>query len=97
MDHELRGLIEQYIDFALSDKNMVIMQKYVNGLKPYVKSTEDAMLGLVLGLIIASCTDKVIMYHANDVKKIPADVDATRKVIMDKIPTIRSRVLETFI
>jgi hypothetical protein len=62
MEPELRGIVEQYVDFALSDAQMLGYGRYVNTLKPYVKSIEDAIFGLVVGMIVASCIDQIIFY-----------------------------------
>ena len=88
MQPELRGFVEQYIEFALSDAQMLGYQRYVNTLKPYVKSIEDAILGLVVGTIIASCLDQIIIYNRGNLT--PNQVDKLREIVKEKIPKIKS-------
>lgn len=94
MQTELRGIVEQYIDFALSDAQMLGYRRYINDLKPYVKSIEDAVFGLVVGTIVASCIDQIIFYTRG--KPTPNQLEKLREIVREKIPKIRSRVLETF-
>jgi hypothetical protein len=99
MQPELRGIIEQYIDFALSDAQMSGYQQYIDSLKPYVKSIEDAVFGLVVGMIIASCLDQMIFYTRIYTRTVltPEQIEKLRETILDKIPKIRSRVFETLV
>jgi len=95
MQPEMRGSIEQYIDFALSDAQMLGYQRYIKTLKPYVKSIEDAVFGLVVGTIIASCLDQFILSYRRP--PTPSEMDELQRIIKEKIPKIRSRILETFV
>jgi len=95
MQPEIRGVIEQYVDFALSDAQMLGYQRYVNALRPYVKSIEDAVFGLVVGMIIASCIDQIIFYTRG--KLTPNHIEKLQEIVMQKIQRIRSRVLETLV
>jgi len=95
MQPELRGIVEQYIDFALSDAQMLGYQRYVKTLKPYVKSIQDAVFGLVVGMIVTSCIDNVIFYTRG--KPTPEQIDRVREIVKEKISKIKSRVLETLV
>ena len=94
MDLVVRGVIEQYIDFALSDQQMMGYRRYIEGIKPFAKSIDDAILGLVIGLITASCLDQLIFY--NRCNPVPEDMIDLQRIIIDKIPKIKSRISETF-
>lgn len=95
MQPELRGVIEQYIEFALSDAQMGGYRQYIEALKPHAKSVNDAILGLVVGTIIASCLDQIIVYNHGSIS--PVQIEKLREIVTEKIPKIKSRVLETFI
>lgn len=93
MRAEIRGIIEQTIDYAISDEQMSIYQQFFKTLKPYVQSQEDAVFGFVVGSVITSIIN--FFFTVFRKKLTPNEIEETRRIIYRRIHEIRSRVLVT--
>lgn len=95
MEPAIRGYIEQLIDTILSDEYMVLTQLHIRNLKPYVKSLEDGAFGFILGTIVANCFASIFITRGRALTD--DEMSEFVKIINEKIPRIRSRILETLV
>jgi len=95
LEASIRGVIEKSIDFLLSDENLVRLHQSFEGLKPHIKSKEDALFGFIYGTIIATVSD---IYHmALHRRPTSEEFNEAVRLIEARLPLIKSKIMSTFI
>jgi len=91
----MRGLIEQTIDSNLADESLEELHNTFEMLKPMINSREDAMFGFIVGAVVATFSN----LHSMILGRKPTDqeIDEMGKLLQERSPLIKSRVLETLV
>ena len=69
MEHEIRGRLEAYIDYLLTERGLKNVLGIISRFKPAVSSIEDAIFGWIIGSAFSfyvGCIDNSFKRDIND-------------------------------
>jgi len=90
-----RDYVEKLIDALLMDQQVQNVRSRLNELRPYVHSVDDATFGYLLGEITVSCLDQWLINHHR--KATVEEMTEMQRIVLEKIPRIKSQIAKTFI